>query len=648
MATAEHPFDELPVAVAVVDDDGLVLRVNRALVNLRGVDADELLGQQVGRLMSRASTLLYHSYIFPLLKMSGQVDEVSIQLRDAQGQRIDVMLGARREVVQGKGVVHCVFMRLKERGRLEYQLLTAKRAADEAPGLLFQLRRAPQEPARFTYVTDAVRRLFKVAPAQALEDADVVWRQIHPDDAPLWRDAMEASARSLNPWRCECRATIDQRPVWLEVHATPHQEPDGAVVWNGYIADVTERKDMELALREKASAERANQAKSEFMARMSHELRTPLNGILGFAQLLQTQDVGNLRAEQLSKLGYIEAAGHNLLRLINELLDIARIEAGHMSVQMAAQALDDVIQSSLMLAQPLAARRQVTLHWTGARGLCVQVDHHRLGQVLLNLLSNAIKYGPEGGRVEVQVAPATGDVVELCIQDQGPGLSPEQQAQLFQPFNRLGAERSSVEGVGLGLVITRGLVALMGGQLHVRSEPGAGACFVVSLLQAVSPLPGPEAGAVPQHEGSPGGAEAPVSGAQPRWRVLYVEDNAINALLMRSLFEGAPEFELQVLDTGAKALAALSDGDWPDALLLDMRLSDTDGVSLLQQIRQLPGWSAQPAVVVSADAMPDEIRRAQDAGFDDYWTKPLDLARIQPALRCLLSARGRSGGTMSV
>ncbi len=650
MAASAHHFDDLPVAVAVVDDDGLLLEVNQTLAGLLGQDACALQGQQVGLLMSRASTLLYHSYIFPLLKMSGQVDEVSIQLRDSQGQRIDALLGARREVVQGKGVVRCVFMRLKERGRLEYQLLTAKRAADEAPGLLFQLRRARHELARFTYVTDAVRRLFKVAPAQALDDADVIWRQVHPDDAPCVRDTLDASAQNLSPWRCECRAMVDQRLMWLELHATPHQEPDGAVVWNGYMADITERKGMELGLREKASAERANQAKSEFMARMSHELRTPLNGILGFAQLLQMQDADNLRADQRNKLGYIEAAGHSLLRLINEVLEIARIEAGHMSVQMADQALDEVIRSSLLMAEPLAAKRHVSLNWVGERGWMVQADRHRLGQVLLNLLSNAIKYGPEQGQVEVQVEQGPGETIELRVQDQGPGLSPAQQAQLFQPFNRLGAEHSQVEGVGLGLVITRGLIELMGGQLQVRSLPGQGACFVVSLMRS-----GPLVPAVPCADGADGAPEPPhgeggqgASGVPARCRVLYVEDNPINALLMQSLFEDATEFELQVLDTGSKALAALAHGDWPAALLLDMHLADMDGATLLHQMRRLPGWAAQPVVAVSADAMPDEIRRALDAGFDDYWTKPLDVTRVLPALRRLLSAQGRSGGTMSV
>lgn len=646
MPASAHHFDDLPVAVAVVNDDGLLLDVNQTLAGLRGQAAAQLRGQQLGVLLSRASSLLYHSYIFPLLKMSGQVDEVSIQLQDDKGQRIDALLSARREVAHDMGVVRCVFMRLKERGRLEYQLLTAKRAADEAPGLLFQLRRMRGEPARFTYVTDALRRLFKVAPAQALEDADVVWRLIHPDDAPQLRETLDASARDLSPWRCECRAVIDQWPIWLELHATPSQEPDGAVVWNGYIADITERKDMELGLREKASAERANQAKSEFMAHMSHELRTPLNGILGFAQLLQLQDAGNLRADQRSKLGYIEAAGHSLLRLINEVLEISRIEAGHMAVEMAPLPLDEVIQSALLMAEPLAARRAVSLSWVGGRGAMVQADRHRLGQVLLNLLSNAIKYGPERGRVEVQVVQGAGEAVELRVQDQGPGLSPAQQAQLFQPFNRLGAEHGQVEGVGLGLVITRGLIELMGGQLQVRSRPGEGACFVVRLMPATAPAPDngdPGLPLSPDHQEAQAAA-----GSGVRQRVLYVEDNPINALLMQSLFEGSTAFELQVLDSGAKALAALRDGAWPDALLLDMHLTDTDGVSLLQAIRRLPTWAQQPVVAVSADAMPDEIRRALDAGFDDYWTKPLDVTRIQPALHRLLSARGASGGTMSV
>ncbi|MBI5927499.1 MAG: response regulator [Aquabacterium sp.] len=635
-----NSFDDLPVAVAVVNDDGLLIEANVALAQVLVRDQASLRGQVIGLVLTRAAALLYHSYIFPILKVSGEVHEVAIQLQDARGRRVDALLSANRQEHEGQGLVRCVFMRLQERGRLEYQLLTAKRAADEAPGLLFQLCRAGDGHTWFSYVTDAARRIFQISPSQALEDVKAAWRQIHPDDLVTVLQTLDLSAASLDPWLCEFRVCLGDTPVWREVHATPHKEVDGTVVWNGFIADTTERRTMEAGLREKAAAERANKAKSEFMASMSHELRTPLNGILGFSRLLQMQDASNLRADQQRKLGHIETAGQSLLRLINELLEVSRIEAGAIKLHIAPVVLAPVLSETVALAEPLAAPRGARLTCVGDPSLAVQADGHRLGQILLNLVSNAIKYGPAGGIVTVQVEQV-GDadpMVEVAVQDQGPGLTLAQQAQLFQAFNRLGAERSQIEGVGLGLVITRGLVELMGGQLCVHSEPGQGARFAVRLPRAVVRDEGGQCldglqVVLPQTTPA-SSCERPMS----RHRVLYVEDNAISALLMLSVFEHSPDFELQVEDSGEKALAAVRQGPWPSALLLDMHLADMDGLTLLQHLRQQPGWAGQPIVAVSADAMPDDIHRAMRAGFADYWTKPIDITQVQPALKRLLSA----------
>ena len=637
MSALDHAFDDLPCAVAVVDNDGLLVDVNKALADLLEREPAALRGRPVGELFSRAAALLYHSYILPLLKVSGQVDEVSIQLQSAHGERVDALLSANRsQGDDGQGLVRCVFMRMKERKRLEYQLLTAKRAADEAPGLLFQMRRAPQGQISFAYVTDTVRRLFDASPSEILKDAEVIWRSIHPDDVALVSSSLDASAQSLQPWRCEFRVQLRQGEAWRECHASPHKEPDGAVVWNGYIADISERKTMEAGLRDKAAAEHANKAKSEFLARMSHELRTPLNGILGFAQLLQMQGTDNLRMDQRNKLGYIETAGNSLLRLINEVLEISRIEAGYMQVLLSEVSLDEAIEQSRLLAEPIAATRAVTLVCEGSRDVRVMADLHRLGQILLNLMSNAIKYGPTGGRVTITVQRSGPQEVEVAVTDQGPGLSASQQAQLFQPFNRLGAERSQVEGVGLGLVITRGLVELMGGQLLVRSEPGQGACFAVRLPCLVACAHAQAEGSnqlVSAHPSSESGPHEPV-----QRRVLYVEDNALNALLMCAAFEGSDDFVLEVVDCGEKALQRLTQGPPPDALMLDMHLPDMDGVALLHALKQSPAWRHSPVIAVSADAMPEDISRAMVAGFSDYWTKPLDITRLQPTLRRLLSA----------
>jgi signal transduction histidine kinase/ActR/RegA family two-component response regulator len=510
--------------------------------------------------------------------------------------------------------------------------------------MLFQLRQSSPAPARFAYVTDAIRPLFGLAPSLALHDPQTVWRMVHADDADRLMHDLDASRRTLQPWRGEYRVCLPEGEGWREVHAATQQEPDGTVCWSGHIADITERKHMEAGLRDKAAAERASQAKSEFMARMSHELRTPLNGILGFTRLLQMHEARNLRPDQHSKLGYIEDAGNTLLRLINEVLEISRIESGHTQVNMADISVGAVVQGALTLAEPLASARGVRLQLDGPQHVLAHADVHRLGQVLLNLLSNAIKYGPAHGVVCVRVSPRA-QGVQVAVQDEGPGLSPSQQAQLFQPFNRLGAECTGVEGVGLGLVITKGLVELMNASLHVDSVAGQGACFTVNLQPARAEPASPHARTQPGADGMPQ-AEPPLL-AEPLRRVLYVEDNPINVLLMQAVFEGDDGFVLDVVDTGEKANQAVRRSR-PDALLLDMHLPDTDGAALLTRLRGEAGLVNVPAVAVSADAMPDDISRALAAGFNDYWTKPLDVTRVLPSLRALLQTRGVSGGTMAV
>lgn len=640
-----HRFDDLPCPVAEVNDDGFLLTVNTSLATLLGHDQAALPGKPVGILLPQAAILLYHTYVFPTLKVQGQVDEVSIMLRHAHGERLDAMLSARRDLnADGQGVVRCVFMRLQERRRLEYQLLTAKRVADEVPGLLFQLRRSVLGGTVFSYVTDAIRALLDLAPAQVLQSTEVFWQAIDPEDQGLVRQRLEASADGLLPWRCEFRVTREGQRGWCELHATPHREPDGSLQWNGYISDITERKRLDTILMDKLAAESANQAKSAFLARMSHELRTPLNGILGFARLLLVQDASNMRTDQVSKLGYIESAGQNLLHLINEVLEISRIEGGHTRVDIREVDLDAVIGQAVQLADPLAQQRGAQVRLVGERGIQALADGHRLGQVMLNLLSNAIKYGPPGGQILVRVQ-VHGHEVRVAVQDQGPGLSAAQQAQLFQPFNRLGAERSKVDGVGLGLVISRGLVELMGGQLGVHSEVGQGACFVMHLPLVLSPRPLTQPTQPETQAGLSGGA-LPWQAAAQR-RVLYVEDNPINALLMRAVFDGVPGFVLEVVDTGERACEAFAH-QRPDVLLLDMHLPDTDGISLLTRLDQQAGLSKVPAIAVSADAMPDDIASARAAGFADYWTKPVDVARVLPSLQALLGTSGASGGTMSV
>jgi len=371
----------------------------------------------------------------------------------------------------------------------------------------------------------------------------------------------------------------------------------------------------------RVAAEAANQSKSAFLARMSHDLRTPLNAILGFSQLLALdpalpQDGGARRQAQL-----IHDAGKHLLSLIDEVLDVARIESGELRLSLATVDACRLVQESLQLVGPLAAKHQVTLkHWP-AQGHClVRADHTRLRQVLVNLLTNGIKYNRAGGHVEVTLSGQP-DGVRLAVTDSGRGMTPEQLASLYQPFNRLGAEASGVEGTGLGLVISKQLIDAMEGRLDVCSTPGAGSTFTITL-------PSAETTAVRENEPlaptrTPAVRPAPNA---PR-RVLYVEDNPVNQILMREMLRLQTGIELEMDADGPAALARAA--HWkPQLVLLDLDLPGMSGHEVLRRLRADPVTACIPCVAVSAFAHGPEIQHALDEGCVAYLTKPFEAAHL--------------------
>jgi len=311
-----------------------------------------------------------------------------------------------------------------------------------------------------------------------------------------------------------------------------------------------------------------NRSKSEFLARMSHELRTPLNAIIGFSHLLDA-DPTLTDAKAHQRLGIIHTAGQQLLGLIDEVLDISRIESGRLHLDLTAVTLGPVVEQVCQSLEPARLARGLTLTLPSGPTPAVQADAARLRQVLGNLVSNAIKYTSDAGWVAVDVS-AHASRAQVRVRDNGPGLSAAQRQQLFQPFNRLGAERSSVQGTGLGLVITRQLVESMGGTLSVDSEPGQGCCFTVELPLAASPT---------QDARDAPPVVAALAPASRTWLVMYAEDDPVNALLMQAVLERMPGVTLQVAGSGAAA-CQLAEAMVPDLLMLDMTLPDMDGREL--------------------------------------------------------------------
>jgi PAS domain S-box-containing protein len=388
----------------------------------------------------------------------------------------------------------------------------------------------------------------------------------------------------------------------------------------GISTEITERRRIEAELARKEDVERANKAKTDFLSRVSHELRTPLNAILGFAQLLEMDE---LQSRQHESVDQILKAGRHLLELINEVLEISRIEAGNLAISLEPVQVEATIAEVLELVRPLAAKREVRLE--GPRSEAgehfVEADQQRLKQVLLNLLANAVKYNREGGSVTVSLEQGPLDRLRLLISDTGQGIAEQKLEELFRPFERLGAERTSIEGTGLGLALSKLLVEAMGGTLGVESELEVGTTFSVELALAETPF---EALERADFEGPAVGTEEEAGGVHT---VLHVEDNVSNFKLVEQILSSGPGIKLLAATEGDLGLE-LAREHHPDLVLLDLHLPGMSGEEILRRLKNDPDTQEIPVVVVSADATRSRIERLLDSGAHAYLTKPLDVRRF--------------------
>jgi PAS domain S-box-containing protein len=423
----------------------------------------------------------------------------------------------------------------------------------------------------------------------------------------------------------------DGEVLWVRVIVSLLRDAEGKphrIV--GVVEDISEHLALRHAEAARELAEAANRAKSDFLSRMSHELRTPLNAMLGFAQLIELDPQQPLSAGQRERVGQIQTAGWHLLEMINDTLDLSRIESGTLKLDIETTELPPLVASSVSMIERAAQARRITISQALAPNAAqIFADPTRVKQILTNLLSNAVKYNVEGGSIRIASRIDGAGAVEVTLDDTGLGMSEAQLAALFQPFNRLGRERSAQEGTGIGLVISQRLAELMGGTLSARSASSEGSTFVLTLPRASRREPPPDSD----------DEELEPQAHEYRQRVVhYIEDNETNAIVMEGILAQRPQVKLRVSANGLDALAAIRAAP-PSLILLDMHLPDIDGLQLLRMLKDDPATAGVPVVVVSADAVSTRIKSALEAGAEQYLTKPVNVAELLRLIDELLEQR---------
>jgi PAS domain S-box-containing protein len=471
------------------------------------------------------------------------------------------------------------------------------------------------------YVSDAVSNVFGMDPQSVVGTSVYDMVGVHPDD----QEQLRASSRRLlggevmtDRIRFRLRHA-EGRTVVIEARRKIMLDGDLQVMAAVSVAsDVSEQVSLERQLYQ------SNRAKNEFLSRMSHELRTPLNSILGFAQLLELDE---LTAGQYESLRHISRAGGHLLELINEILDMARIDAGKLDLTLEPVSLDEVVREVATLMQPQAEQFDVAVDVGSIRVPHVLADRQRLRQSITNLVSNAIKYNRRGGLVRIHGDSTSGGRVRLTVADSGPGIPADKQGSVFAPFERLGAEQTKVEGTGVGLTLAKRVIEAMGGAIGFDSRVGVGSTFWIELDTVPEPVEVLQELPVPPPEQTI---------SLPSGRILYIEDDPANLTFLERALERHAGVELVPATAGRMGLE-LAVANPPDLVLLDVHLPDMAGIEVLRRLHANPVTSAIPVVALSADASAKQVRMMIEEGAVAYLYKPLDVGELERTIRAVFT-----------
>ncbi len=618
-------YDLAPVGYCTVSEEGLMMQTNLTLARLLGIPRSALGKQALTRFIHKEDEDIYY-LLRKALVSSGEPQSCELRMKKADGSLIWVHLAATTALDTDDATeLRVAITDINARKQAEVLLRGSEdrykalfNSMDEGFCIIELLFDPSGKPVdlRFLEVNPSFEEQTGIKAAVGKRLGEIA-----PDHEAHWFARYGEVVRTGEPIRFVADATLNGR--WFNIYAFRIGEHESRTVATLF-TNITESKRIERALTSAvAVAEKANLAKSEFLSGMSHELRTPLSAILGFAQLLESGTPQPTPVQRRS-LEQILNAGWHLLALINEILDLAAIESGKLSLSIESIALPELLRECEVMVELEARRYGVSVTFAALEPPCfIKADRTRAKQVLINLLSNAIKYNRTGGTVSVEYTVRTGDWIRIGVRDSGVGMTPEQLSQLFQPFNRLGQQASVVEGTGIGLVVSKQLIELMGGIMGVESTVGQGSLFWYELKLTAAPQ------ALVQQTTDPTRVQAQRSA--PVKIVLYVEDDPANLLLVESLIERRSDFRFLGARDGTSGVA-LARSSHPDVILMDIDLPDISGIDALELLASDLETKQIPVIALTANAMRHDIEKGKAAGFFHYLTKPVNVTELMTTL----------------